>query len=208
MRNTVDLALATGFVLATTASALADSTSAAEFALKTCLPAMEDVGKVEVTARENGWSTLAYNPTSESKLVASESGWRANGFLVRTWIWVDGHLPHCFISLIGKNVNRDEFFATIAAALELKLTSDKTRSRLRQETYDLENSSAMGTPRGLLPPELSSPQLRAPQGMLDIPVTSKVRLNIASQLDGTMSSVGFYRFVSSPFDIIPDWAYH
>jgi hypothetical protein len=39
-------------------------------------------------------------------------------------------------------------------------------------------------------------------------VTNKARLNIASQLDGTMSSVGFYRFVSSPFDIIPDWAYH
>jgi hypothetical protein len=55
----------------------------------------------------------------------------------------------------------------------LKLTSDKTRSRLRQETYDLENSSAIGTPRGLLPPELSSSRLRAPQGMLDIPVTSK-----------------------------------
>jgi hypothetical protein len=39
---------------------------------------------------------------------------------------------------------------------------------------------------GLLPPELSSSQLRAPKGMLDIPVTSKVRPNI-----GTMSSVGF-----------------
>ena len=42
--------------------------------------------------------------------------------------------------------------------------------------------------------------------MLDIPVTSKVRLNIASQLDGTMSSVLYSRFVSSPFDMIPDWA--
>jgi hypothetical protein len=88
------------------------------------------------------------------------------------------------------------------------LASDKTRSRLRIETYDLENSSARSTAHGLLPPELSSSRLHVPDGMLDIPVTSTVRLNIASQLDGIMSSVVFYRFVSSPFDIIPDWAYH
>jgi hypothetical protein len=208
MRGIIDLALTAVFALPASTTVLADAKSAAEFALKTCLPAMDDVGKVEVMARENGWSTFAYNPTSESKSVTSESRWRANGFFVSTWIWVDGHLPHCFIGFGGKNVNRDEFFATIAAALELNLASDKTRSRLRIETYDLENSSARSTAHGLLPPELSSSRLHVPNGMLDIPVTSTVRLNIASQLDGIMSSVVFYRFVSSPFDIIPDWAYH
>jgi hypothetical protein len=126
---------------------------------------------------------------------------------MRTWIRVDGQVPHYFIGLMGKNLNRDEFFTTIAAALELKLASDKPRSGLRIEAYDVKNSSAIGLARGPLPPELSSSQLRMPDGMLDIPVTSRVRLNIASQLDGTMSSVGFYRFVPSPFDIIPDWAY-
>jgi hypothetical protein len=208
MRKIIDLALAAAFALAISASALADSRSAAEFALKTCLPAMDDVGKVEIMARENGWSTFAYNPTSESKSIASKSRWRADGFFVSTWIWVDDHLAHCVVGFLGKsNINRDNFFATISAALELKLASDKTRSGLRMETYELDNSpSARRTARGLLPPELGGAQLHVPDGMLDIPVTSKVRLNIASQLDGTMSSVLYSRFVSSPFDMIPDWA--
>jgi hypothetical protein len=58
-----------------------------------------------------------------------------------------------------KNINRDEFFATISAALELKFLSDNTvRQPLRIETY-----------------EISGP--------------SKVQLNVAVQQDGTMSSV-------------------
>jgi hypothetical protein len=67
---------------------------------------------------------------------------------MRTWIRVDGQVPHYFIGLMGKNLNRDEFFTTIAAALELKLESDKPRSGLRIEAYDVKNSSAIGLAPG------------------------------------------------------------
>jgi hypothetical protein len=86
MRKFASLSLAACVTLATVSAAcaevigLADSKSAAEFALKTCLPAIDDVGKVEVMARENGWWTPAYNTTSESKSIRSESRWRTNGF--------------------------------------------------------------------------------------------------------------------------------
>jgi len=40
-------------LMATSAPSLADPQSAAEFVLKTCLPAMDDLGKVEIIAREN-----------------------------------------------------------------------------------------------------------------------------------------------------------
>ncbi len=43
-------------VWAFTTPALAGS--AAEFAVKTCLPAMDDLGKVEVMARDNNWITV------------------------------------------------------------------------------------------------------------------------------------------------------
>jgi hypothetical protein len=45
MSKFIDLDLATAFALAASTPALADSKSAAEFALKTCLPAMEDVAR-------------------------------------------------------------------------------------------------------------------------------------------------------------------
>jgi hypothetical protein len=65
------VALAAAAALATGVPALADSQSAAEFVLKTCLPAMDDLSKVEVMARENKWTatplpTPPYVPASST----------------------------------------------------------------------------------------------------------------------------------------------
>ena len=68
MSKFIDLDLATAFALAASTPALADSKSAAEFALKTCLPAMEDVAKVEVMARENNWFTFPPRPVTNPSL--------------------------------------------------------------------------------------------------------------------------------------------
>jgi hypothetical protein len=47
----------------------------------------------------------------------------------------DGKLPTCFVGLHGANASRDEFFQTISASLELKLTNQitvKPQSRIEQ----------------------------------------------------------------------------
>jgi hypothetical protein len=61
--------LSTVGVARTQVIGLADSKSAAEFALKTCLPAMNDLGKVEVMARENKWFMLPPNPVATPPFV-------------------------------------------------------------------------------------------------------------------------------------------
>jgi len=143
MRKVIGLALAAAFALAASASARSDAVavidpkSAAEFVLNTCLPAMDDLQKVEVMARENNWFPLPYVP-SNSNHVTSRSRWRANGFFVATWTWIDGNLPSCFVGLLPyKKTNRDGFFDAISASVELKLISDRTLPRLRQETYEI-----------------------------------------------------------------------
>jgi hypothetical protein len=81
MRKVIGLALAAAFALAASASARSDAVavidpkSAAEFVLNTCLPAMDDLQKVEVMARENNWFPLPYVP-SNSNHVTSRSRWR------------------------------------------------------------------------------------------------------------------------------------
>jgi hypothetical protein len=94
------------------------------------------VANLEAMAREKNWFPLPRIP-SNSPHVTQRLRWRVNGFFVATWVWNDGNLPSCFVGLQPyKKVNRDEFFATISASLEVKPISDRTlQQRFGQETY-------------------------------------------------------------------------
>ena len=180
MCKIIGLVLAATFAVAASSSAqsaaaLADPKSAAEFALKTCLPAMDDLAKVEAMARENNWLTLPPNPAVNPKFTVSKSRWRANGFFVSTWIWVNGNSPHCVAVPPSKTITRDEFFNAISASVELKLVSDKTLGELRIETYEIRSDG-----RG------------------------KVHFSLASTRDGGVSSVMFYRVSTSEPAALPD----
>jgi hypothetical protein len=144
----IALAVAAVVALSASAPALADSKEAAEFVLKTCLPAVDDLSKVDAMARQGNGFALPSNPTIDRNSVAPGSGWRANKFVVRTWTWIkDGaHDPTCFIALLGDStIERDEFFNAISAAVELKHVPDEApqsggaQQRLRIETYDIKS---------------------------------------------------------------------
>jgi len=131
--------------------ALADSKEAAAFVLRTCLAAMDDLSAVEVMGRQGNWLALPRNPAIDRSLVAPGSDWRVNKFVVHTWTWIkDGaHDPTCFVALLADTtIERDEFFKTISAALELKHVPDETdprsggaQQRLRIETYDIKSDA-------------------------------------------------------------------
>jgi len=144
----IALAVAAVVALSASAPALADSKEAAEFVLKTCLPAVADLSKVDAMARQGNWFALPSNPAIDRNSIAPGSGWRANKFVVRTWTWIkDGaHDPTCFIALLGDpTIERDEFFNAISAAVELKQVPDEApqsggaQQRLRIETYDIKS---------------------------------------------------------------------
>jgi hypothetical protein len=98
MREFVNLSLAAGVTLATTISAVADSKSAAEFVLKTCLPAMEDIETVGNVARERNWFVLPSNPVANPRLFKSHTHWVAARYSITTWINEEtGNSPHCLI---------------------------------------------------------------------------------------------------------------
>jgi hypothetical protein len=159
--------------LAATASALAESKSAAEFALKTCLRAMDDVGKVDVMARENKWFMLPPNPVANPPLFKSHTHWVAGRYSVTTWINEKaGNSPHCLISLFrNEDINLDEFFATLSASLKLEFVSENNTARLRIVTYDVTSTPG------------------------------NIQLNMAIQLDGTMFSAAFYKVMRTPPDL-------
>ena len=128
MYKIIALAVAAVVALSASAPALADSKEAAEFVLKTCLPAVADLSKVDAMARQGNWFALPSNPAIDRNSIAPGSGWRANKFVVRTWTWIkDGaHDPTCFIALLGDpTIERDEFFNAISAAVELKQVPDE-----------------------------------------------------------------------------------
>jgi hypothetical protein len=143
----VALAVAAVAALGASEPALADSKEAAEFVLKTCLPAVDDLSKVEAMVRQGNWFALPPNPAIDRNAIAPGSGWRANKFVVRTWTWIkDGaHDPTCFVALLGDpTIDRDEFFNAISAAVELKQVLEEPQSggaqqRLRIETYDIKS---------------------------------------------------------------------
>jgi hypothetical protein len=145
----VALAVAAVVALGASVPALADSKEAAEFVLKTCLPAVDDLSKVEAMARQGNWFALPGNPAIDRNAIAPGSGWRANKFVVRTWTWIkDGaHDPTCFVALLGDpTIDRDEFFNAISAAAELRPVPDEAdprsggaQPRLGIETYDIKS---------------------------------------------------------------------
>jgi hypothetical protein len=170
MRKIVGLALAAVFASAagiparSDAVAVIDPRAAAEFVLNTCLPAMDDLANVETMAKEKNWFRLPYIP-SNSESVTSRSRWRANGFFIATWTWIDGNLPSCFIGLLPfQKIDRDGFFDAISTSVELKLISDRALPRLRQETYEI----ISGWP------------------------AKRVRLLVSSTNDGTVSGASIY----------------
>jgi Rap1a immunity proteins len=168
------------FALTAAGPALADGNWAAEFALKTCLPAMDDLATVEATAKENNWSryppiSLA-NPTLAAAL-KTQIHWSATHAGKKFSVYtgtnpVAGIFPYCGIEFNDvdhhNNISRDEFFATISASLELKMVSDGTYIRLRVEYYDVETGAY-----------------------------ENVRISIKTQLNGPMTGVSFYKVVSS-----------
>jgi len=169
MRKIVGLALAAVFASAASISARSDAVAvtdpkvAAEFVLKTCLPAMDDIANVEMMAQENNWFRLPNTP-SNYKPVENRGRWNANGFFVATWVWVDGNLPNCFVGF-GPflKTNRDGFFDAISASVELKVISERGQS-FRQETYEIIGARSAG----------------------------RLNLLFSSSNDGTMSSAAIY----------------
>ena len=137
MRKILGLAFV-AFSLTTTASALADSKSAAEFVLKTCLAAVERFAKVEVPCTY---------PPKDLKFVMPHTDWeavrRGERYSVTTWINERaGNIPTCIANFHEtKNINRDDFFAAISATLELKLESEQTNPRMRTEDYNVTSGS-------------------------------------------------------------------
>jgi hypothetical protein len=142
------------FVLVLTAAALgapalADSKSAAQFMLATCLAAMDNVGKVEVMARENNWTPKPLSQSPEAnKFRKSRSLWDvAQGedkFIVNIWInhLADQDLNVCFVHFLNANVNRDEFLSFIAASVQLTLFSDTrfAQIQMHSESYEIKSN--------------------------------------------------------------------
>jgi len=176
-------ALLAVFALSATSPALGDGNWAAEFALKTCLPAMDDLAAVEAIARENNWvrhpPTPTINPSINPKLaeaLKSQIRWSAtlSGKILSVVTGINengGIIPYCEIGINNiyahNNISRDEFVATISASLELKLVSEETYTRLRIEYYDVTTGAY-----------------------------EKVRISIKSSLDGRMAWIDFYKVVS------------
>lgn len=114
-----------------------DPWSAVDFVLSTCPPAMDDLANVEKMAAENNWFHL---PTTalDSKYTTPHLRWRVNGYAVITWSFKGGNFASCFIGIRPyRRVDRDGFFETISAVVELKPISDRASSTNRQEIYEI-----------------------------------------------------------------------
>jgi len=159
MRKIVGLAAA--FALAASAPALADSKSAAEFALKTCLAAMDDLATVEAIARGHNWTAKSI---ADARGMKSQSMWEGvqgeDRFIVMIGTMAVEKIPPlnmCSVFFPGRNLNRDEFFNLISASVELTFLRENTRPQSRIETYEIKSDR-----------------------------TNKLMLNIMSQSDGTL----------------------
>jgi len=146
MRKFIDLALATAFA-STSAAALADSKSAAQFALNTCLAAMDGPAKVEAIAREHNWTNV---PLENARGMMSESTWEVmqgeNRLVVSVGtMMLTPPLNYCSVMFPGKNVppekrvNRDEFFNAISASAEVTLIRENKRPRSLLQSYEIKS---------------------------------------------------------------------
>jgi hypothetical protein len=148
VRKIVVLAVLNAFVLTVSTSAFADSKSAAEFMLKTCLPAMDDLANVEAMARADNWTPKPVSTSpAANRFRSSHSNWGVTKseetFYVDVWINHVGqqHYNICFVHFLSNNVNREEFIGFITASLELTLISDARLAeiQMRSEQYRIKS---------------------------------------------------------------------
>jgi hypothetical protein len=164
MCKIVSMALVAALGLTASVPALADSKSAAEFTLTTCLAAMDDPAKVEVMARENNWTNKTLPiPAALSKFINSKSTWEVmqgdNKFTVTIFVNAPDSLKVCDVAFPVKNVKREEFFNSISASVALTFMADARFPQRRFEVYEIKSDR-----------------------------TNKLRLNIQSQDDDTVDS--------------------
>jgi hypothetical protein len=156
MRKIVSMALVAAFGLAAGVPAFADSRSAAEFVLKTCLPAMDDLSKVEIMARENIWTPKSVPSEAVNKFQTSRSMWDvAQGderVSVDVWINHFGRQDHnvCFVGFPSNNVNREEFLSVMSASVKLTLISDTVFAQIQMRTESYEIKSANNLSLGIV----------------------------------------------------------
>jgi hypothetical protein len=147
MRKIIDLTLAAALASTPAAPVPADSKSAAEFALNTCLAAIDDPAKVEAIAREHNWTTQSpQNPTG----IMSQSIWEVvqgeDEFLVSIGTaTLSQPLNYCSIAFLGQNmlpskkVNRDEFFNVISASAEVTFIREAKTLQSLQQVYEIKS---------------------------------------------------------------------
>jgi hypothetical protein len=151
MRKIVCMALVATLGLAPNAPALGDSKSAAEFVLKTCLPAMDDLSKVEVMARENNWTPKSLPSRLSDRFQKSMSLWDvAQGedrFSVTVWISpiLQQDRNMCFVRFLSDNVSREEFLSFMSASVQLTLISDTrfVQIQKRSERYEIKSAKML-----------------------------------------------------------------
>ena len=154
MRKITVLAVSGGFVLAASTSAFADSKSVAEFLLKTCLPAMDDLANVEAIARDGNWTRKPLpNFITTNTFQKSHSMWDVvqsdDRFSVQVWISHVGEQDRniCFVNFLSnnvdrsENVDREELLTFIAASVQLTLVSETrfAKTNMRSEAYEINN---------------------------------------------------------------------
>jgi hypothetical protein len=143
MLKVIGLAIAFTSILVPNSSALADARSAAEFVLKICLPAMDDLSNVESLAQENNWTKTP--PVNLGRLRMRNSRWEVtqgdDRFSVQVWTQLAQDFHVCFVSFPNGNVNREEILTFIAASVQLTLISDTwfAQTKMRSESYDIKN---------------------------------------------------------------------
>lgn len=127
--------IAASFLAAPTAFADIGPKAAADFVLSTCLPAMTDPAYVPMIAQEQGWSLLSVVPVAKEERRAQ---WLTPNFKVTISQYKNG-ARSCWVIFNLAKAEREPFFATIFAALELTPRGgqwgDVTVQDLRNESY-------------------------------------------------------------------------
>ena len=154
MRNITVSVVSGAFVLAASTLAFADSKSVAEFLLKTCLPAMDDLSNVEAMARERNWTPKPLPSfITASGFQKSHSMWDVaqsdDRFYVNVWInhFVEQDYNICFVGFLSndvdrsENVDREELLTFVAASVQLTLIADTrfAQTNMRSEVYEINN---------------------------------------------------------------------
>jgi hypothetical protein len=118
-----------------------DPKAAADFVLSTCLPAVEDLAKVEKIAQEKGWKRLP-DVLPPSELVKPRANWKTSEFsvLITDYVFPDkGTYRYCFVGFLPNRLARNGVFEAISDNIELTLDLDKGygQSHFRFEVYNI-----------------------------------------------------------------------